>query len=167
MRVNYQIRCPTIRLVENGNQLGIFNTDNARKMAFEKGLDLVEMVAHAKPPVCAILHYDKYRYEQKLKQKEARKKQKSLEIKEIRLRPSIQEHDVETKVNAVKKFLAGGKKVMLKLQYKNRELRHKEQGIEVMKKIIESLKDIASVEVQPKFESNNRLICRLEPKKEE
>ena len=167
MRVNYQIRCPTIRLVENGNQLGIFNTDKARKMAFEKGLDLVEMVSHAKPPVCAILQYDKYRYEQKLKQKESRKKQKSLEIKEIRLRPGIQEHDVETKVNAVKRFLAGGKKVMLKLQYKNRELRNKEQGIEVMKQIIESLKDIASVEIQPKFESNNRLICRLEPKKEE
>ncbi len=167
MRVNYQIKCPTVRVVENGNQLGIFNTEKARKMAFEKGLDLVEMVAHAKPPVCAILKYDKYRYEQKIKQKEAKKKQKSLEIKEIRLRPGIQEHDVETKVNAVKRFLSAGKKVMLKLQYKNRELRHKEQGIEVMKKIIESLKDIASVEIQPKFESNNRLICRLEPKKEE
>ena len=101
MRVNYQIKCPTIRLVENGNQLGIFNTDKARKMAFDKGLDLVEMVSHAKPPVCAILQYDKYRYEQKLKQKEVRKKQTSYENKEMRVRPGLEENDVEKKENRV------------------------------------------------------------------
>lgn len=166
-RVNFQIRVPQVRVVKEGQQLGIMNTDQARKIAQDDGLDLVEIVPNARPPVCHIIDYDKYRYQQKQKEKEQKRKQKeaSVELKEIRLRPRIQDHDIETKVSAARRFLESGQRVQFNLQYKNREITHKEEGFVIVNKIIESLKDIATVERAPKMEGF-RLICKLEPKKD-
>jgi len=109
------------------------------------------------------MDFEKFRYEQKQKEKEQKKNQKKNEIKELRLRPGIQDHDIGTKASAVRRFLEDGKKVQLNLQFKNREITHKDEGFRVMRKIIEGLADIANVERAPSMEGN-RLICRLEPK---
>lgn len=164
-RVNFQIRVPNVRVVQDGNQLGIMPTDKARFMAQDLGLDLVEVAPHANPPVCHIIEYAKYLYQQKQKEKDQQRKQKesAQELKEIRLRPRIQDHDIETKAGAAKKFLAEGKKVQLTLQFKNREITHKDEGFKVMEKIIKSLEAVASVEKEPRLEGF-KLICRLQPK---
>lgn len=165
IRVNFQIRSSSVRVTQDGNQLGIIPTDQARRIANEAGLDLIETVAHTNPPVCIIAEYGKYRYEQKLKLKEQRKKTREsmVEIKELRLSPAIQEHDIQVKIAHIKKFLSDGKKVVLNLQYKRREFAHKEQGFKVMNKIIAELKEIANIENLPKLEGK-KLICRIEPK---
>jgi translation initiation factor IF-3 len=165
-RVNFQIRVPTVRVVKDGEQLGIMPTDKARRIAQDAGLDLVEIAPHAQPPVCHIIDFNKYRYQQKQKEKEQRRKQKesATELKELRLRPGIQDHDIETKVSAARRFIEDGHKVQFNLQYKNREITHKEEGFKVINKIIEAMKDVASVERLPKMEGF-RLTCKLEPKK--
>lgn len=162
-RLNLNIRCPTVRVVQDGNQLGVMPTDAARRLATDAGLDLVEIAPQAQPPVCSIMDYEKFRYEQKQKEKEQKKNQKKNEIKELRLRPGIQDHDISTKAGAVRRFLEDGKKVQLNLQFKNREITHKDEGFRVMNQIIKDLVDIANVERAPSMEGN-RLICRLEPK---
>lgn len=162
-RVNFNIRCPTVRVVQDGKQLGIMPIDVARRQATDAGLDLVEIAPMAQPPVCSIMDYEKFRYEQKQKEKEQKKNQKKNEIKELRLRPGIQEHDIGTKADAVRRFLEDGKKVQLNLQFKNREITHKDEGFRVMSQIIKNLADIAIVERAPSMEGN-RLTCRLEPK---
>lgn len=165
-RVNFHIRVPLIRVVRDGEQLGIMSPDQARAIAQEDGLDLVEIVAHAKPPVCHILDYSKYRYEQKLKEKESRKKQKQSEQKEIKLRPNIQDNDVETKAKAARSFLEDGKTVQVTLQFRRRELHHKDQGFAVMNNLVKLLEDVGTPERMPKMEGD-RLCCRLVPKKPE
>lgn len=164
-RVNFQIRVPNVRVVQDGNQLGVMPTDKARLLAQDAGLDLVEVAPHADPPVCHIIEYEKYRYQQKQREKEQIRKQKdsAQELKELRLRPGIQDHDIETKSNAAKKFLEAGKKVQLTLVFKNREITHKDEGFKVMEKIIKSLDVVASVERAPRLEGF-KLVCRLEPK---
>lgn len=166
-KVNYQIKYPFVRVVKDGQQLGIFDIERARRMAFDSDMDLVEIAPNAKPPVCHILKYDKYRYEQKLKEKENKRKQKEgfIETKEIRLTSAIEPHDVETKISAVKKFLSQGKKVNLILEYKKREIMFKEKGFEVINKMLSMLTEVCSVESPPKMEGR-RLICRLQPKTE-
>ena len=164
-RVNFQIRVPNVRVVQDDNQLGVMSTDKARQLAQDAGLDLVEVAPHTKPPVCHIISYDKYRYQLKQKEKEQKRKQKDSanELKELRLRPGIQNHDIDTKVNAARKFLEEGKKVQFNLQFKSREIIHKDEGFKVMEKIIGSLSEISSVERSPRLEGY-KLICRLEPK---
>lgn len=167
IRVNYNIKAPTVRVTDDsGNQLGVLPIDAARKLAFERELDLIEIVPNANPPVCRITDFDKFRYEQKKQEKEARKKQqeKVIETKEVRIRPSTQMHDIEVKVNAIKKFLSEGKKVLLNLEYKKRELSHKDEGFKTINLFIERLKDFVIIEQMPKMEAN-RLICRMAPKK--
>lgn len=167
IRVNYNIKAPTVRVTDDdGNQLGVMPIDAARKLAFERELDLIEIVPNANPPVCRITDFDKFRYEQKKQEKEAKKKQaeKIIETKEVRIRPSTQIHDIEVKVNAIKKFLSEGKKVLLNLEYKKRELSHKDEGFKTINLFIERLKDFANIEQMPKMEAN-RLICRMAPKK--
>ncbi len=165
-RVNFHIRVPNVRVIRDAEQLGIMPTDKARRLAQDAGLDLVEIVPHANPPVCHIIDYDKYCYQQKQKEKEQQRKQKesATELKEIRLRPNIQDHDVETKVNAIKKFLGEGKKVQLNLQFKNREIAHKDEGFLLIGKIVKNLAECAIVEREPRLEGK-RLICLLVPKK--
>lgn len=163
-RVNFNIKAPTVRVTDDdNNQLGVLSIDAARKLAFERELDLVEVVPNANPPVCRITDYDKFRYEQKQKEKDAKKKQKTILPKEVRIRPSTQVHDLEVKVNAIKKFLSEGKKVLINLEYKKRELSHKDEGFKTINLLIERLKDFANIEQMPKLESN-RLTCRMSPK---
>ena len=166
-RINFQIRAMTVRVVQDGNQLGVMPVDKARRLAQDAGLDLVEVVAHTNPPVCYIIDFNKYRYQQKQKEKEQRKKQRESEIeqKEVRLRPGIQDNDVQTKVLAIKRFLADGKKVQLTLMYKHREITHKEEGMRVINQIVQSVAEEGIVELGPKFEGT-RLICRLQAKKD-
>ena len=165
-RVNLQIRVPQVRVVqEDGTQLGVMATDAARKIAFEQGLDLVEIVPNANPPVCKLTNFDKFRYEQKQKEKEAKKvqKDKMIETKEIRLRPCTQANDIEVKGNSIIRFLGEGKKVFISLEYKRRELSHREEGYKIINQLLDLVKEHASVEMNPKMEGN-RLVCRLAPK---
>jgi translation initiation factor IF-3 len=162
-RLNFNIRCPTVRVVRNGNQLGIMLTEQAVKLAINDGLDLVEIAPQAAPPVCSIMDFEKYRYEQKQKEKEQKKNQKHSEIKELRLRPGIQDHDIKIKIGAIRRFLADGKKVQLNLQFKNREIVHKEEGFKVMNQVVQEVGDIANIERYPSMEGS-RIICRLDPK---
>lgn len=165
-RVNFQIRVPKVRVVHDEQQLGIMSTDDARRLAQEKGLDLVEIAPQAQPPVCKIMDYGRYKYEQQIKKKDSLRKQREaqIQLKEIRLRPGIAEHDVLTKLAQAKKFLAEGKRVQFNLQFfGKRELSHKEQGFAVINKIISDLAEVGSVERTPKMEGSG-IVCLVCPK---
>lgn len=168
-RVNFQIKSPNVRVVQDdGTQLGIYQIDAARKLAFDAGVDLVEIVPTANPPVCKLTNFDKFKYEQKQKEKEAKKIQrgKLVETKEIRLRPCTQTNDIETKGNSIIRFLNEGKKVLISLEYKRRELSHREEGHRIINSLLEFIKNHTVVEQSPKMEGN-RLICRVAPKAKE
>jgi translation initiation factor IF-3 len=166
-RVNWHIRVPQVRVVRDEEQLGIMPTDVARRMAQDEGLDLVEIAPGARPPVCKIMNYGRFKYEQNLKKKEAAKKQREsqVQLKEIRLRPGIGENDINTKVSQAKKFLEEENcRVQFNLQFRGkRELAHKDQGFTVMTKIIEALSSSGVVEKAPKMEGN-RITCFIVPK---
>jgi translation initiation factor IF-3 len=165
-RVNRQIRSPQVRLVFESRQLGVLSIERARKIAEDAGLDLVEVSSNTNPPVCKIIDYGKFRYEQQLKKKEQTKKQKDAQaqLKEIRLRPSIGKHDMDVKISQAKKFLESSMKVQFSLMFKGqRELSHKEQGFFVIKQILESLSSISTTEKLPKLDGS-RIICILAPK---
>ena len=165
-RVNWQIRVPQVRVVRGEEQLGVMQTDYARRLAQDEGMDLVEIAPTAKPPVCRIMDYGRYKYEQNLKKKENAKRQREsqVQLKEIRLRPLIADHDTETKINQAKKFLSEGCRVQFNLQFKgHRELSHKEQGFSVMQKIVDSLQESGILEKTPSMEGN-RIVCFFAPK---
>lgn len=165
-RINWQIRVPQVRVVKDEEQLGIMSTDAARKLAQDDGLDLVEIVPQARPPVCRIMDYGRFKYEEKIKKKESAKKQREsqVQLKELRLRPGIADHDTDTKINQAKKFLEEGHRVQFNLQFRGqREMSHKDQGFAVMKRVTESLGSICIVEKAPKLEGN-RITCCLAPK---
>lgn len=166
-RVNFQIKCPSVRVIQDDRALGVMPTDQARKLAQDQDLDLVEVAPQAKPPVCHIVNYEKYLYEQKLREKEQQKRQKEslIELKEVRLRPGIQDHDIDVKMNQIKKFISENKKVQISLMFKHREITHKDEGFRVINKIIASLSGGCIVEQHPRMEGN-RLICKLAPKVE-
>ncbi len=166
IRVNFNIKAPNVRVVqEDGTQLGVYPIDAARKLAYDAGVDLVEIVPNANPPVCKLTNFDKFRYEQKQKEKEAKKvqKEKMIETKEIRLRPCTQSNDIETKSNTIIRFLAEGKKVSINLEYHKRENSHRDEGYKIINQLLEKVKEHAVVEMNPKMEGN-RLVCRLAPK---
>ncbi len=151
--INEQIRDKEIRLIgENGEQLGIMSPRDAMKMAEEAGLDLVKIAPTAKPPVCKIVDYGKFRYDQLRKEKEARKKQRIVEIKEIRLSPNIDTNDLNTKINAARKFLSKGDKVKVTLRFRGREMAHMNNSKHILDDFAGSLSDISSVEKPPKVE---------------
>ena len=165
-RINFQIRVPQVRVVREEEQLGIMTTDQARRLAMDEGLDLVEVAPTAKPPVCRIMDYGRFKYDQKLKNKETAKKQREtqVQLKEIRLRPSIAEHDIEVKIGQAKKFISEDCRVQFNLQFRgHRELSHKEQGFSVIHKIIQALETSATLEKQPTMEGN-RIVCFFAPK---
>ena len=165
-RVNWQIRVTQVRVVREEEQLGIMSTDEARRIAQDEGLDLVEIAPAARPPVCRIMDYGRYKFEQKIKKKEADRKQREsqVQLKELRLRPGIQEHDTETKIVQARKFLEDGMRVQFNLQFKgHREMSHKDQGFAVMKKVMENLEPYGVIEKAPKMEGN-RIICCIAPK---
>lgn len=163
--INEQIRDKEVRLVgENGEQLGVMPTREAMRMAEELELDLVKIAPTAKPPVCKIIDYGKYRYELARKEKEARKKQKVVELKEIRLSPNIDANDLNTKMNAARKFLSKGDKVKITLRFRGREMAHMNASRHILDDFAKSLSDIAAVEKIPKIEGRSISIVLAERK---
>ena len=154
--INEQIRDREVRLIgEDGEQLGIMSAREAMKIAMEAELDLVKIAPTAKPPVCKIIDYGKYKYEQTRKEKEAKKKQRTVEIKEVRLSPNIDTNDLNTKVNNAKKFISKGNKVKVTLRFRGREMAHVQQSRHILDDFSEMLSDIAVVEKAPKLEGRN------------
>ena len=163
--INEQIRDKEIRLIgENGEQLGIMSEKEAFKMAKEAELDLVKIAPTAKPPVCKIIDYGKYRYELARKEKEAKKKQKTVEIKEVRLSPNIEANDLNTKVNMAKKFIAKGDKVKVTLRFRGREMAHMQSSKHILDDFAEALADIAVIEKPAKLEGKSIMMVLTEKK---
>lgn len=161
--INEQIRDREVRLIgEEGEQLGVMSSREAQKLADEAGLDLVKIAPTAKPPVCKIVDYGKYRYEQARKGKEARKKQKTIEIKEIRLSPNIDTNDLNTKINAAKKFLTKGDKVKVTLRFRGREMAHMNASKHILDDFAEALTEIAVVEKPAKVEGRSMTMVLAE-----
>ncbi|MBO9340600.1 MAG: translation initiation factor IF-3 [Roseiflexus sp.] len=153
LRINNRIRAREVRLIdENGAQVGIVSIRDALSMAEERGLDLVEVAPNAVPPVCRILDYGKFRYEQSKKEREARKNQKQVEVKQIRLEPKTNEHDLEVKAKQARRFLLEGDKVKFNLRFRGREIFHQEIGLEMLERMAEELRDISIVEQRPTME---------------
>ena len=154
--INEQIRDREIRLIgSNGVQLGIMSAREAMKLAEEAELDLVKIAPNAKPPVCKIIDYGKYRYELARKEKEAKKKQKTVEVKEIRLSPNIDTNDLNTKVNAAKKFISKGNKVKITLRFRGREMAHIAQSKHILDDFAKEGEEVAVVEKAPKQEGRS------------
>ena len=149
----------------DGDQLGIFTSQDAQRRAYDEDLDLVLLSPNAEPPVVRIMDYGKFKYEQLKKQKEARKNAKTINVKEIRLSPSIQQHDLETKAGHAIKFINNEDKVKVSIRFKGREVVYKNQGVEVMNKFYDLVKDIAEITSKPKMEGRN-LVMFLEQKPE-
>lgn len=161
--LNEQIRDKEIRLVgEDGEQLGIMSAKDALKMAKDAGLDLVKIAPTAKPPVCKIVDYGKYRYEQTRREKEAKKKQKVTEVKEIHLSPNIDVNDLTTKANQARKFVEKGNKVKIALRFRGREMAHMATGKEVLDTFFEKLSDVAIVEKPAKLEGRSMIMVLAE-----
>ena len=157
--INEQIRDREIRLIgQNGEQLGIMSARDAYLKAQEAGLDLVKIAPTAKPPVCKIIDYGKYRYELARKEKEAKKKQKTIEIKEVRLSPNIDTNDLNTKVGAARKFITKGDKVKVTLRFRGREMAHTSLGLEVHKRFADALAGKAVIDKQPKLEGRSMMM---------
>ena len=151
--INEQIRDREVRLIgEDGQQLGIMSAKEAMKLAQEAELDLVKIAPTAKPPVCKIIDYGKYRYELARKEKEARKKQKVVELKEVRLSPNIDANDLNTKINAARKFVTKGNKVKITLRFRGREMAHMQSSKHILDDIAKELEEVAVVEKAPKVE---------------
>lgn len=161
--INEQIRDKEIRLIgEDGEQLGVMSAKEALKMAKEAELDLVKIAPTAKPPVCKIIDYGKYRYELARKEKEAKKKQKTIDIKEVRLSPNIEENDLKTKVNAARKFIEKGDKVKVTLRFRGREMAHMHASKHILDEFAEQLSDIAVVEKPAKLEGRSMMMFLTE-----
>ena len=154
--INEQIRDREVRLIgPDGEQIGVVSSREAQKIADEAGLDLVKIAPNAKPPVCKVIDYGKYRYDHARKEKDAKKKQKTVELKEIRLSPNIDTNDLNTKMNAAKKFLAKGNKVKITLRFRGREMAHMNSSKHILDDLAEQLSDIAVVEKAPKIEGRS------------
>lgn len=151
--MNFNIRVPQIRLIaSDGKQLGVFATDGAIKMAQEEGLDLVEIDPNAKPPVCKIMDYGKYKYTLQKKQHENKKRQVVVHVKEIKLRPNIDEHDLEFKIRHVRRFLGDKDKAKVTVQFRGREMQHIDRAREILSRFLKNLDDVGEIEMPPKVE---------------
>ena len=163
LMINEQIRDREIRLIgEDGEQLGIMSARDAMKLAREANLDLVKIAPTAKPPVCKIIDYGKYRYEQARREKEARKKQKTIEVKEIRLSPNIDTNDLNTKVNQARKVVSGGNKVKVAVRFRGRELAHTAVGKTILEDFAQKLSDIAVIDKPAKLEGKSMVMFLVE-----
>lgn len=163
-RVNEEIRVKEVRLIgDTGDQLGIVQIREALQLAIDKGLDLVEIAPSAKPPVCRLMDYGKYKFEQNKREKEARKKQTTISTKEVKLRPNIEEHDFQVKAKNARKFLTAGDKVKLTIMFRGRQITHPELGAKLSIKMAEELNDVSAVEKAPKIEGRN-MVTILIPK---
>jgi translation initiation factor IF-3 len=164
-RINERIRVPEVRLIdENGSQVGIMRTQQALRYAQERDLDLVEVAPDARPPVCRVLDYSKYKYEQAQKQKAARKHQQQITVREIKFRPKIAQHDYDTKKGHVMRFLRGRDKVKVTIMFRGREMAHPERGEAILNRLAEELEDLAIVEQRPQQDGRN-MTMMLAPQK--
>lgn len=165
LMINEQIRDKEIRLIgEDGEQLGIMSAKDAMKLAKDAELDLVKIAPTAKPPVCKIVNYGKYRYELARKEKEAKKKQKVVDIKEVRLSPNIEKNDLNTKMNMAKKFLVKGDKVKVTLRFRGREMAHMNSSKHILDDFAEALTDVAMIEKPAKIEGRSIIMVLTERK---
>ncbi len=163
-RVNEAIRVREVRLVsQDGEQMGIMPTHEALRLARERGLDLVEVAAQARPPVCRIMDYSRWKYEQAKRQKEAKKKQKTQDVKEVKMRPNIDDHDFDVKARAAEKFLKNGDKVKATIMFRGRELAHVENGQRVLERLLDRVRELSIVERTPKIEGRN-MVMVLSPR---
>lgn len=164
MRINEEIRIREVRVTgANGEQLGIMQTRDALKLAEDQHLDLVEVAPKARPPVCRIMDFGKYRYEQQKRDKEARKKQKVITIKEVKLRPNIEQHDFDVKLKNAQRFIEEGNKVKVTVMFRGRELSHPELGTTILNKMSEAMSENVNVERTAKLEGKNMTMI-LSPK---
>ncbi len=163
--LNGEITARQVRLIDaKGHQVGIVTIQEALKSAEDAGLDLVEIAPNANPPVCRVMDYGKYRFEQNKKQQIARKKQKQIQVKEVKFRPGTGEGDYQVKLGKLKEFLGEGNKAKVTMRFRGRELAHKELGLQLLQRIEEDLAELASSEQQPKMEAK-QMVMVLAPKK--
>lgn len=156
LNINEEIRDKEVRVIDSdGSQLGIMSSKDALNMAVSKNLDLVKIAPQATPPVCKIMDYGKYRFELAKKEKESRKNQKVVSIKEVRVSPTIDSHDFNTKVNHAKKFLTSGDKVKVTVRFRGREVKHSQLGEAILQRFADSIADVGNVDKQPKLEGKN------------
>ncbi|MBA2173374.1 translation initiation factor IF-3 [Halobacillus locisalis] len=159
VNINEKIRAREVRLIDvNGEQLGIKSRNEALDIAANANLDLVMVAPNAKPPVCRVMDYGKYRFEQQKKEKEARKNQTVIKVKEVRLSPNIEEHDFNTKLRNARKFLSKGDKVKASVRFRGRAITHKELGQKVLERMAEECNDIAQIETKPKMEGRSMFL---------
>lgn len=158
LRINEEIRAPEVRLLIDGEENVILSLRDALQLAADKGLDLVEISPQARPPVCRVMNYGKYRFEQNKREKESRRNQKVVQIKEVKFRPNIEEHDFDTKVKNAERFLLDGDKVKATVMFRGREVTHPELGRVLCQRMTERLAEIANVERPPKLEGKNMVI---------
>ena len=158
-RINERIRVPEVRLInEHGEQVGVMKTDQALEYARERDLDLVEIAAEARPPVCRVLDYSKYKYEQEQKKKAARKHQQQVTVREMKLRPKIATHDYETKKGHILRFLKQGQKVKVTIMFRGREMAHPERGEVLLRKVADELAEFGTIEQHPNQEGRNMIM---------
>ncbi|MDJ0840005.1 MAG: translation initiation factor IF-3 [Acidobacteriota bacterium] len=167
-RINWQIKVPVVRVIkEDGEQAGILRIEEAIDLAQEAGLDLVEMSPNADPPVCKVMNYGKYKFQQAKKAKDAKAKQKQIQVKEVKFKPRIDEHDFKFKCNHIRRFIKHGDKVRAFVHFRGREVKHREIGMGILDRIIEETQDIGVVEKRPGMEGNQLvmyLIAKEPPK---
>ena len=160
---NNRINSPEVQVIaSNGENLGILNTNEAISMAKEEGLDLIEIAPNAKPPVCKIIDIGKYKYDAQKKANQAKKKQKKIEVKEIKLRPVTETHDYQFKIKNAQKFISKGDKVKFTIRFKGRELQHSHLGQELMEKIKVDMQEVGKVEMDPRFDGK-QIIMVIQP----
>ena len=159
LRINEKITASEVRVISStGLQLGIISIREALNYAEDEGYDLVEVSPDAKPPVCKIIDYGKLKYKEQKSKKEAKKKQKTIEVKEIKMRPGIDTHDYQVKVRALNKFISGGNKVKVSMRFRGREMEHQNLGLDLLKKLTEEVSAYAKIEVPPKSEGKQIMI---------
>jgi len=159
IRINHRIRVPEVRVVaEDGSNLGVLSTEQALRRAQEVGLDLVEVNPKATPPVCKILDFGKYKYEEKKRQRDAKRKQTVVEVKEIKIRPKTDDHDIEVKLRAARKFVEAGNKVKVVCRFRGREITHPERARMQLDFILSKIEDIANVEQRPTMEARTMAV---------
>ncbi len=158
-RINENITSQEIRVIDaDGEMQGVMTVADGVKLALEAGLDLVEVSPNASPPVCKILDYGKYKYEQQKKASEARKKQKTVDVKEVKIRPGIEEHDYQVKLRNARRFLENGDKVKVTMRFRGREMAHQDIGMDLLKRMVEEVSDIGKVDLAPKLEGRQMIM---------
>ena len=164
VRINANIRAPEVRLIgEDGEQIGVMEVKDALAHAAKSNLDLVEVAPQASPPVCRIMDYGKYKYQQSKKQQEAKRRQTTIQVKEVKVRPKIEEHDMNFKLKNIRRFLADRDKVKVTMIFRGREMAHQDRGYLILKQMAETLTDVGQVEQEPKHEGRT-LFMIIAPK---